>query len=114
MERVRTPLFVCVGQVLVEDSEVEEGLVGFRNVSGSVEEEIEDGFGAPTRQIRGIRAEFREYREESRGFAEWVDKRFQVMGESLDAASERIARQAEAFECEQEEGRKQMWSRKTG
>ncbi len=68
------------------------GLVAFTIKFGSVQEELQEGFGAVQTEFRDYREEFRDYRKEFRGFADRTDENFKGLGEKLDGFASETSR----------------------
>lgn len=99
-----------------------KGLGAFMIKFGSVQEELQEGFGAIetefydyrnefrgfTGEFRDYRKEFRDYRKEFRGFATRTDENFGVLDTKYGEISAKLTSILEALEKESVESRKEL------
>jgi len=115
LESIRVPPRGLVREVAVEEADPVSGLEYFEIRFGSVQEELQEGFGAMEsefsdyrNEFRDYRSEFRDYRQEFRGFATRTDENFRLMSEKYGEISQRLGLLFKAFKAESAETRRML------
>jgi len=113
---------VRVKELAVEDVPVDPSLTSFVVSYGSLEDELQEGFGAMQAEFgdyrdefrsyvgefRDYRNEFKDYRDEFRGFAKRTDDNFKSLGERYGEISEKLTLVLETLQKESAETRREL------
>ena len=123
LNRVRNPPPpVRVKELAVEDVPVDPSLTSFVVSYGSLEDELQEGFGAMQAEFgdyrdefrsyvgefKDYRNEFKDYRNEFRGFAKRTDDNFKSLGERYGEISEKLTLVLETLQKESAETRREL------
>ncbi|MFB0543626.1 MAG: acylphosphatase [Candidatus Bathyarchaeia archaeon] len=102
LDIIKKPLRgIVVKEVDVDEVDPEPGLSYFEIRFGSIQEEIQEGFG-------GMEREFRDYRGEFRGFSERTDKNFERLEGRYGEISEKLTLTLETLQAESAETRAEL------
>ncbi|MBI3023871.1 MAG: hypothetical protein HYY68_09165, partial [Thaumarchaeota archaeon] len=75
---------------------------------GTVQEELQEGFGAVQTEFQDYRGEFRDYRDEFRGFAQRTDENFKTLGDRYGEISEKLTKILETLIAESAQTRQAL------
>jgi acylphosphatase len=116
------PLPISIKSFLREDARPDPKMKYFEIKFGSIEEELQEGFGAMEKEFKDYRgefkdfrqefkdyrSEFKDYREEFRNFADRTDKNFKILDEKYGEISSKLTQILETLQKESIETRKEL------
>lgn len=102
LKRLRSPPPPAMVKDIVESgARARPNLRHFGNKFGTVQEELQEGFGA-------VQTEFQDYRGEFRGFAKRTDENFKTLGDRYGEISEKLTKILETLIAESTQTRQAL------
>lgn len=109
LKRLRSPPPPAMVKDIVESgARSRPNLRHFGIKFGTVQEELQEGFGAVQTEFQDYRGEFRGYRDEFRGFAKRTDENFKTLGDRYGEISEKLTKILETLIAESTQTRQAL------
>ncbi len=109
LEKTRSPPSPAQVREMKElPAKADPRLTRFSIKFGTVQEELQEGFGAVQTEFQDYRGEFRDYREEFRDFAKRTDENFKTLGDRYGEISEKLTKILETLIAESAQTRQAL------
>ncbi len=109
LKKLRSPPPPAIVKDIVESgARASANLKHFSIKFGTIQEELQEGFGAVQTEFQDYRGEFQDYRGEFRDFAKRTDENFRTLGERYGEISEKLTKILETLIAESTQTRQAL------